>query len=141
MGWRVLFNKELLIGLSTIFGWTPGILLFLSALFSVLTGVVALSQFHVLNGLLFISIGIGGSLGFAALTSVCWGLKIGVVKRFCFLLSGVVSLLTVIIIGFIGTFGWFSLYVNWVTIYVLFCPLIIGIIHLGVHAYLFKKSI
>jgi hypothetical protein len=129
-----MFKKELLIGFSTILGWSPSLILVLAAIFSSLTGFVAFLNQDWAIGLLLSFVGTTGVIGFIALTSVCWGLKLDFFLRFIFLVCGVVSLATVITFGFFGSIGWFTLRISWVTIYLYFCPLLIGIIHAGLHA-------
>lgn len=138
--YHLMFNKELLIGFSTIFGWTPSLILVLAAVFSALTGIVSIGHGEWSIGLLLIFIGVTGILGFIALTSVCWGLKLQFHKRFAFLICGVTSLSIVVLIGLSGIFQWFTLYFSWVTAYLYFCPLIIGLIHVGLHVHFFKKG-
>lgn len=135
-----MFNKELLIGFSTIFGWTPGLILVLAAAFSALAGIVSIGNGDWVIGLLLLFIGVTGILGFIALTSVCWWLKLQFRKRFAFLICGVISLSLVVLIGFSGIFSWFTLYFSWVTAYIYLCPLTVGSIHVGLHVRYLRKG-
>lgn len=135
-----MFKKELLIGLTTLLAWTPSSALVLLAIFGLFTGMIGIFQSPQIYSLLFILLGVTGILGYVALTSVCWGLRLRYKIRFFFLICGVVSLATVIGLGLSGAISWFNLTLNWFTSYLFVGPLLFGIVHLVLHVHFYKKA-
>ena len=135
-----MFNKEFFIGLSTIFGWTPGLILSLAALFSTITGILSLFNHGWFEGIALILIGVMGILGFIAMSAICWGLNLSLRKKVAFLMCGVISLLVVSATGFSGSVDWFHLNLSWVNFYLYLSPLVVGIIHLVIHVHLYRKA-
>jgi hypothetical protein len=135
-----VFNRELLIGLSTVFGWTPGVILALAAVFTALTGAVSAVNHEWWFGLVLVLLGISGTLGFVAMTSICWGLKLSLAVRRNFLAAGMLALFVVDIVGFTGLIDWFPLYFSWMNVYLYISPLAIGILHLILDSKALKQS-
>lgn len=129
------FRKQLKIGLSIAFGWVPALLLMCFAVLAFVSGMANLFSEAFIISFGFVLLGALGILGFIALTSVCWGLKVEFFKRLWFLVCGVGSLL-VASIYLIHNSSKSNLHDDatvYLFGYIFICPLVIGVYHLWLH--------
>lgn len=129
-----MFGREILIGITVLFAWVPSLILVFIALLGFVSGFYALVQLDLSFAIPTILLSIGGVLGFLSLTSLSWGLKLNFFTRLAFLLVGVLSLSSVIVIGHVNIFSWFKLGFSWLEFYFLYCPLALGILHIALHS-------
>jgi len=130
-----MFGREILIGITVLFAWVPSLILVFIALLGFVSGFYALVQLDLSFAIPTILLSIGGVLGFLSLTSLSWGLKLNFFTRLAFLLVGVLSLSSVIVIGHVNIFSWFKLGFSWLEFYFFYCPLVLGILHIALHSF------
>ena len=132
--------RALLIGLTTVFAWTPSAILLVLALFGLVSAVINAAEVPFYFTLALILVGLGGVVGFLGLSSVCWGLKLKPIVRQLCLIIGVITLLAVVIIGASSQNKLLHIGFNLVDIYIFIGPLIFGLLHIIVFCLSSKAS-
>lgn len=128
-----MLKREIIIGITTVFAWVPALILSLLSIFVLLMGFIALLDANYILALSSLAVSTGGLLGFAALTSLSWGLYITFFKRLTFLVTGVISLSVVLFeTGYVSTQP-ISINNHPLVIYLFYSPLVIGIFHIALH--------
>lgn len=135
-----MFYREIVIGITTIFAWVPALILTFLAAFLLFMGVAALDKGNILFAVGCVLLSCGGVMGFIALTSLCWGLRIAFHKRLAFLVAGVISLGTIIYLGTVDPSSAFYLSYHPLVVYVFYSPFVIGIFHIVLHCYFWVRS-
>lgn len=123
------YINALLIGLTTVFAWTPASILLLLALFGVYTGVLYFDEVGFIRLIALAVVGLAAVLGYLGLTSICWGLKLNIKVRLFFLLSGLIALLSAIIIGYLSSNTMLHISFKIEEIYLFICPLLFLLLH------------
>ena len=125
--------RTLFIGLTTVFAWTPSVILLVLALFGLLSAVINVMEVPLYITLALILVGLGGIAGFLGLSAVCWGLKLRpITVKWC-LIFGVLTLFSVIIIGANSQSQLLHIGFNLVDFYIFISPLVFGVIHIILH--------
>ena len=122
--------RALLIGLTTVFAWTPAVILLVLALFGLLSAGLNIVEVPLYITLALIFVGLGGVAGFLGLSSVCWGLKLKPITRQRYLILGVITLLLVIITGASSQNKLLHIGFNVVDIYIFIGPLFFALLHI-----------
>jgi hypothetical protein len=123
------FLNSLLIGLTTVFAWTPASILLLLALFGIYTGIIYLDDVGLVRMVSLSLIGIGAVAGHLGLTSICWGLKLNPKTRLFCLTSGAIALTSVIVIGYLSENELLHISFDIEQIYLFVCPLFLLLLH------------
>jgi hypothetical protein len=123
------YINALLIGLTTVFAWTPATILVLLALFGIYTGILYSDEVGIVRLLALGSLGFSAAIGYIGLTSICWGLKLNRKARLVFLLIGLIGLICVITIGFMSENPILHIGFNIEDIYLFICPLLFLFLH------------
>ncbi|MFT4939277.1 MAG: hypothetical protein ACI88A_002316 [Paraglaciecola sp.] len=132
-------KRALFIGLTTVFAWTPAVILLILALFGLFSAVINILEVAFYLTVALIVVGLGGVSGFLALSAICWGLKLRPVTTQRCLIFGVLSLLLVIIIGANSQSELLHIGFNLVDFYIFIGPLTFGSIHIVLYFLLGKK--
>ena len=122
--------RALLIGLTTVFAWTPAVILLVLALFGLLSAGLNIVEVPLYITLALIFVGLGGVAGFLGLSSVCWGLKLKPITLQRYLILGVITLLLVIITGASSQNKLLHIGFNVVDIYIFIGPLFFALLHI-----------
>ena len=123
------FLHSLLIGVTTVFAWTPASILLILAFFGIYTGLLYFDEVGLVRLVALIAIAVAAIAGFLGLTSICWGLKLKPKVRLACLLSGTLALASVIMIGNLSDNELLHIRFSIVEIYLFICPLLFLIIH------------
>lgn len=129
------FQDELIIGMTLLFGWIPSLPLVFFCVLGLLSGVINLFTPKSYISLFILPLSIGGILGFIALTSLSWGIKLNFHRRLRFLSYGVASMGGIWLLDYLQASRFPDLNINWFTAYFLMCPIMVGVFHLGLHGY------
>lgn len=123
------FLINLLIGLTTVFAWTPATILLVMPFIGIYTGLMYLGEMDIVRLLLLCLITILAIAGYLGLTSICWGLKLAIKTKLLCLISGVVALTSVIAIGYMSDNTLLHISFNVEEIYLFVCPLLFLLLH------------
>lgn len=116
--------------ITTVFAWVPSAILLFLALFGVVNVTV---NWDIVSGWMFAAtclIALGAASGFAALTALCWQLKLAEKWQIAGLVAGTVTLTLVIAAGMSSQHEILRLGLNWVDIYLFVMPLLLGLLQL-----------
>ena len=122
--------RALFIGLTTVFAWTPALILLVLALFGLFSAALNIVEVPLYLTLALILVGLGGISGFVGLSTICWGLKLRPITTLRCLIFGVLTLLIVLIIGASSQSELLYIGFNLVDMYIFIGPLIFGAIHI-----------
>ena len=133
--------RNLLIGLTTILAWVPSTLLVTLAFFALIGAVGSILDLPIIFSLKWVVTSAFGILGYIALTSVSWGLKLKHKIRLVFLIFGLLALAYTYWSGvnFVGEI--FKLGSGWFEFYLFLCPAIFLVIHIVLHLVWMRKAI
>lgn len=123
------YASSLLIGLTTVFAWTPATILMLLALFGFYTGLLYFDEVGIVRLLALTLLGIASVIGYVGLTSVCWGLKLNSKLRLIFLVIGLVALTCAIVIGLMSDNSMLHISFKIEEMYLFICPLVFLLLH------------
>ncbi|MBQ4892146.1 hypothetical protein J8L86_20030 [Shewanella sp. MMG014] len=133
--------RNLLIGLTTILAWVPSTLLVFLAFFALIGAVGNILDLPIIFSLKWIVTSVFGILGYIALTSVSWGLKLKHKTRLAFLIFGLLALAFTYWSGVNFDGEMFKLGSSWFEFYLFLCPAIFLIIHIVLHLVWVHKAI
>ena len=133
--------RNLLIGLTTILAWVPSTLLVILAFFTLIGTVESILDLPIIFSLKWDVTSVFGILGYIALTSVSWGLKLKHKTRFVFLILGVLALAFTYWSGVNLDGEMFKLDSGWFEFYLFLCPAIFLVIHIILHLVWMRKAI
>ena len=131
------FLANLLIGLTTVFAWTPATILLIMPFIGIYTGLMYLDEMDSVRLLLLCVITVLAIAGYLGLTSICWGLKLSSKTKLLCLISGVIALTSVIVIGYMSDNTLLHISFNIEEIYLFICPLMFLLLHTALE---FNKS-
>ena len=123
------FLHNLLIGITTVFAWTPATVLLIMPVIGLYTGLMHLGDMNILRLLILCVITVLAIAGYLGLSAICWGLKLPVKAVFPCLVSGVVALTSAIGIGYLSGNTLLHISVNIEEIYLFVSPLAFLILH------------
>lgn len=124
-----MYLKSLFTGLTTIFCWTPATLLMVFVLYGFYSAFLNIFIVPFDITLSLILMGAGGTLGYIAITSICWGIKLARKMLIGFLSVGVISLCFAIFKGATSENELLLLRNEWLDWYLFVGPLVFALIH------------
>lgn len=125
------YFQSLLTGFTTVFAWAPSVILLIMPLVGIYTGLIYVAEIGILRIVLVALLILGAGAGFAGLTAVCWGLSLRPRTRLICLLSGVMTLLCVITIGYLSDNPMLHLGFSVIEVYLFIGPLFFSLLHVG----------
>jgi hypothetical protein len=123
------FLHNLLIGLTTVFAWTPATVLLIMPFIGIYTGLMYFGDMNILRLLFLCVIAVLAIAGYWGLSAICWGVKLPIKAVFPCLLSGVIALSSAIGIGYFSDNTLLHLSANIEEIYLFVSPLTFLILH------------
>jgi len=125
------YFQSLLTGLTTAFAWAPSVILLIMPLVGIYTGLIYVAEIGVLRILLVALLILGAGAGFVGLTSLCWNLKLRSKTQLICLLSGIMTLICVITIGYLSDNPSLHLGFSVIEVYLFIGPLFFSLLHVG----------
>lgn len=127
------FLHHLLIGLTTVFAWAPATILLIMPFIGLYTGWVYMSEMDTgleiarLLGLCVIAL--LALAGYAALSAICWGLRLPEKAIFPGLICGSVALGGAIVMGYLSNNPLLHITLSVEHLYLFVCPLFFLLLH------------
>lgn len=121
--------QSLLNSLTTVFAWMPSAVLLCMPIVGVYTGLIYVDEIGVLR---VVSVGVlivGAAAGFLGLTALSWGLKLTPITLLVCLSSGAITLISVIVIGYLSGDPMLQLGFSVIEVYLFISPLFFLILH------------
>lgn len=125
------YIQSLLSSLTTVFAWAPSAILLCMPIVGIYTGLLYIAEIGFLPIALLILLTITGGAGFIGLSAVCWHLKLRKITILLCLISGLISLILVIVIGFLSNNDMFQLGFSVVEVYLFMGPLFFLLLHIA----------
>ena len=123
------FLGNLLIGLTTVFAWTPATILLIMPFAGIYTGLLYLTEMDTVRLLGLCLFAIMALAGYLGLTSICWGLKLHLKTKVLCLTSGTIALASAIVIGYMSDNTLLHISFSIEQIYLFISPLLFLLLH------------
>ena len=125
-----VYLQSLLTGLTTVFAWAPCAVLLCMPIVGIYTGLFYIAEIGLMRIALLVMLTLSGVAGFVGLSAVCWPLKLSTRHTLFCLISGLLTLILVITIGYLSGNPMFALSLSVIEIYLFIGPMLFLCIHI-----------